>query len=208
MATNIAARRGAKNQRRKAIVAQKRKAEMQASGTSGQVRLAQSDPIQHCLVSEGLFETGMGVLVVARGATPYSITMATFLLDTFYLGVKDTFFRSVSGREFDNHIEYMSFTSPMVPVDPSYARKLLRDLVTWARNRGIAPHRDYPKLEPIFGATNAAACDVQFQFGHEGKPLFIGDMSEMARVLAESDDGITIDHDSPDTHLLEDASSD
>jgi len=208
MTTNIAARRGAKNQRRKAVVAQKRKAEMQASGTAGQVRLAQSDPIQHCLLSEGLFDTGMGILVLARGATPYSLTTATFLLDTFYLGVKDTYLRSVSGREFASYIDYMSVTSPMVPVDPSYARKLLRDLVTWARNRGIAQNRDYPKLEPIFGATNAAACDVEFQFGYDGKPLFIGDMSEMAQVLVEPDDGVTIDHDSPDTPLLENASPD
>jgi hypothetical protein len=208
MAVNIAARRGAKNQRRKAVVAQKRKAELQANGIAGQVCLAQSDPIQHCLVSEGLFDTGMGVLILARGATPYSLTMATFLLDTFDLGVKDTFLRSVSGREFASHIDYMSFTSPMVPVDPSYARKLLRDLVTWARNRGIAPHRDYPKLEPIFGATSAASCDVEFQFGYDGKSLFVGDMSEMARVLTESDDGIMIDHGSSDTRLVENASPD
>ena len=70
MSIDIAARRGARDQRRKAVVAQKRKAEIEASSASGQVRLAVAHPIQHCLLSEGLFETGMGILVLARGATP------------------------------------------------------------------------------------------------------------------------------------------
>jgi hypothetical protein len=68
MAINLAARRGAKNQKRKAVVARKRKEEMEAGTLSGRVRLALSDPIQLCLLSQGLFEVGVGTLIVARGA--------------------------------------------------------------------------------------------------------------------------------------------
>lgn len=69
MAINIGARRAAKAQRRKAVVAEKRKAETQAGSLAGQVRLTLANPIQHCLLSDSLFESGMGMLVVARGAT-------------------------------------------------------------------------------------------------------------------------------------------
>ncbi len=72
MAINLAARRGEKNQRRKAAVAQKRKAELEAGTIAGRVRLAQTFPIQHCLLTRATFEVGMGTLVVARGATPCS----------------------------------------------------------------------------------------------------------------------------------------
>ena len=195
MPINIAARRGAKNQRRKAVVAQKRRAEIDAGTTAGWVRLALADPIQHCLLSQGLFEVGVGTLIVARGATPYRLTMAGFLLDTYALGVKDAFLSSLSGQELADHLDQISHVAPVAPVDPSYARKLLHDLVVWARISGFPPHRGYPKLEPIFGNVATATCEVEFRFGFDGKPLLVGDMSDMARVMPARDNEITFDAD-------------
>lgn len=189
MAINIAARRGAKAQRRKAVVAEKRKAELEAGTLAGKVRLAQGGPIQHCLISAGLFESGMGMVVLARGETPHSVTMAMFLLDTLALGVKDVFLRPLSGQAFAVHIEQMSIVSPMVPIDPAKARKLLHDLVTWARAHGVAPHRDYPKIEPLFGTVVAAAGDETFLFGTQGSPLLIDPPPGTApRLIAEDGD--------------------
>ena len=144
--------------------------------------------------SRGLFEIGMGTLIVARGATPYSLTMAGFLLDTFALGVKDSFLISISGRELADYLDSISDLAPAEPVDPGYARKLLHDLVSWARTVGFAPHRDYPKLEPIFGSV-AAASAPRFQFGHEGKPMLIGDMSDADEMLDGFDYEIIVDAD-------------
>jgi hypothetical protein len=187
MSINIAARRGAKNQRRKAVVAQKRKMEMDAGSISGQVRLAAAEPVQHCLLSGSLFDVGMGTLVLARGATPYSVTMVVFLLDTMGTGVKDVFMRAVSGREFDEYVDQMSFTAPMTPIDPGAARKLLRDLVAGAREVGFAPHRDYPRLEPIFGGIKPAAREIEALLDDGDAPLLIGDTPEREHVLSEPD---------------------
>ena len=195
MPINIAARRGARNQRRKAAVAAKRRAEIDAGTMSGRVRLALADPIQQCLLSQGLFEFGVGTLIVARGATPYRLTMAAFVLDTYAFGVKDAFFRSVSAQAFDEYKASMSLVAPFEPVDPAYARKLLHDLVTWARSAGFPPHRDYPKLEPIFGGVAANAGDAEFRFGFEGKPLLVGDEADIAEILSEWDIEITADAD-------------
>jgi hypothetical protein len=188
MPVNIAAKRGAKNQRRNAVVAQKRRAEIEAGTTAGRVRLALADPIQHCLLTQGLFEVGVGTLIVARGATPYQLTMAGFLLDTYALGVKDAFLSSITDQELADYKDRISDVAPLAPVDPSYARKLLHDLVIWARATGFPPHRDYPKLEPIFGTVATAACDVEFRFGLDGKPLLVGDMSDMTEVMPAWDD--------------------
>lgn len=49
MGTNIAARRAAKANRRKAIVAEKRKAEMFAGALTERIRRAAIAPIRHCL---------------------------------------------------------------------------------------------------------------------------------------------------------------
>ena len=163
-------------------MAQKRKTELEAGTIACRVRLALAYPIQRCLLTRRLFEVGKGTLIVARGATPYSLTMAGFLLDTFGQGVKDSFLISISGQELANYLHNISDVTGVEPVDPGYARKLLHDLVSWSRTIGFAPHRDYLKLEPIFGSV-AAATDARFQFGHEGKPLLIGDLSDADEML-------------------------
>jgi hypothetical protein len=86
MPINIGARRFAKAQRRKVAVAQKRKAELEAGTTSGQIRLALTHPIQHCMISEGLFEMGMGVLMLSRGPTRYDVIAASFPTRYFRAG--------------------------------------------------------------------------------------------------------------------------
>lgn len=195
MAINLAARRGAKNQKRKAAVAQKRKAEMEAATLSGRVRLAAAGKLQHCLLSEGLFEVGTGTLIVARGATPYSLTMAGFLLDIQALGVKDAFLNSISGHELAEHLDRLAYVAPAKAVDPSYARKLLHDLVDWARGQGFPPHHNYAKLEPILGNAMAAACDVEFQFGVDGKPMLVADVSDLGSLLDQRGYELEVDYD-------------
>ena len=64
-------------------------------------------------------------------------------------------------------------TARLAPVEPSYARKLLRDAAAYAQSLGLGAHADYAAVEPLFGDVSADACDVQFQFGHQGRPLYL-----------------------------------
>jgi hypothetical protein len=45
---------------------------------------------------------------------------------------------------------------------------------------GFAPARDFAVVERLFGDVQAEACDAAFQFGYEGKPLYVGDLSDTA----------------------------
>ena len=74
----------------------------------------------------------------------------------------------------------------MVSVDPSYARKLLRDLAVWSRSIGFDPHRDFTTVERIFGDVNAEASDAVFRFGCDGKPLYIPGPFDSARMFRTS----------------------
>jgi len=77
MATNIALRRARKAQRRKQVVAHKREAEAFDASLAGRVSRAAETPIQHCLLSESLFEDGLGTLVLARGLSPRHVALST-----------------------------------------------------------------------------------------------------------------------------------
>lgn len=98
MAVNMAQKRARKAQKRKQVVAQKRQAEAIESSLPARVLRASNAPIQHCFLSESLSEIGMGMLVLARGATHDYVTMSSFLLDTCCLGIKDVMFESVDGE--------------------------------------------------------------------------------------------------------------
>jgi hypothetical protein len=173
MATNMALKRGRKAQRRKQVVAQKRRAEILETSLPARVLRAAQAPIQHCLLTEDLFETGMGTLILARGTTPHHLTFASFLLDVFCVGIKDVMFDLRESDEFDMYVEVADAGAPLAFIDPGDARKLLRDLAVWSQSIGFPPHRDFAAVERIFGDVSVDASEADFQFGSDGKPLYI-----------------------------------
>ena len=173
MAANLALKRAKKAQRRKLLVAEKRRTATLEASLSARVLRAGRTPIRHCLLSESLFDVGMGTVVLTRGATLRDISFGSFLIDVFCLGIKDVMFEWMEGEAFELVVDAMDASSPLVPVEPSYARKLLRDLAAWAQSIGFAPHRDFAAVEPLFGEVSADASDAVFQFGHDGKPFYI-----------------------------------
>jgi hypothetical protein len=173
MAVNMALKRARKAQRRKQIVAQKRRAETLETSLPARVLRASQAPIQHCLLTESLFDVGIGTLILARGATPHHLAFGSFLLDVFCLGIKDVMFESLESDEFDMYVEAADAGSPLASVDPGDARKLLRDLAVWSQSIGFPPHRDFAAVERIFGDVSADASEADFPFGSDGKPLYI-----------------------------------
>jgi hypothetical protein len=173
MATNIALKRARKAQRRKQVVAQKRRAEALEASLPARVLRAAHAPIQHCFLTESVFDLGMGTLVLARGATPHHLALSSFLIDVFCLGIKDVMFESVESEVFEMYMDATDAGSPVVSVDPSYARKLLRDLAAWSQSIGFAPHRDFAAVERMFGDVSADASEAVFRFGRDGKPVYI-----------------------------------
>jgi hypothetical protein len=173
MAINLALKRAQKAQRRKRVAEEKRRAATIEKSLGARVLRAARAPIQHCLLMDSLFEIGVGTLVLARGATPHYVGMGCFLIDVFCLGIKDVMFKELDEEMLEPFWQTMDVASPMISVDPSYARKLLRDLAAWSHRIGFAPHREFAAVEPLFGDVNADACDAVFQFGCDGKPRYI-----------------------------------
>jgi hypothetical protein len=113
------------------------------------------------------------MVILTRKTGLRRLAMAGFLVDVYCLGVKDAFFRQAEEAEIEEFLDALEETAPFETVDPCYARKLLHDAVAYARSLGLEPHADYAAAEPLFGDIDAGACEVQFQFGYEGKPLYV-----------------------------------
>jgi hypothetical protein len=173
MASNLAARRAAKANRRKAVVAGKRKIELMSGSLAAQVSAAASQPIRACLISDGWMEAGMGTLFLTRGISNDRLGFGMFLLDTYCLGIKDVAFKSMDAGQWAAFLDASEYAMPLSPIDPGFGRKLLRDLAAWSASMGFAPHPDFATVERLFGTVSADTCTTEFQFGREGKPFYI-----------------------------------
>jgi uncharacterized protein DUF1841 len=174
MASRSAQRRRAKATQRKKILAERRRLEPQGGGgLAGKVRRAAARPLHACLVQDSVFRSGVGMVFLSRKTGARGVALGGFLVDAYCLGVKDAMFRELDEEEMEFLLDGAGATAPLTPVDPPYARKLLRDAAAYARSLGLPPHPDYPAVEPLFGAVAADACDVEFAFGCEGRPFYV-----------------------------------
>jgi hypothetical protein len=206
MASNIVARRAAKANRRKAVLADRRKFERQAGTLGARVSQAASTPLRDCLISDGWAESGMATLTLTRGVGSGHLVMGSFLLDTFCLGIKDVLFRSIDGDEFNTLRDAMDRAAPLSPVAPAYGRKLLRDLAAWATSIGFPPHRDFATVERLFGTVNADECTAEFRFGRDGRPVYMSGPSEPPRQVRRRLEQFEERFGTADSGLLLDAS--
>jgi hypothetical protein len=98
---------------------------------------------------------------------------SVFLLDTYCLGVKNAFFKTVDRQDADGLLRALGSSETVVPAEPGEARKLLHDAVAWAGGNGFPPHEDYAHAEALFGAIMPAETDYTPRLGYEGKVCYI-----------------------------------
>lgn len=173
----------AKAAHRKAVVTAKKKVEALPQGVGANVRRAAEYPIARCLVPAGLFEMGVGHVILARSLPSGRLGCGFFLVDPFCLGVKDAFFAELGRDELQSRIEAQAEFQTFVEADPAWARKLIRDAVAYATDLGLPAAKDYRVVEMIFGDVDAGACTETFTFGRDGKPFYVtGPLDTPARI--------------------------
>ena len=126
-------------------------------------------PIHDCLMPNDLFETGVGMVVLARALPSGELALATFLVDVYCLGVKDAFYYVVTPEQWVQFVQRFNLEK----IHPSCLRKLVEGAVDYARALGFAPHPDYAGAARLFGSIDAAACPVRYTYGKDGKPLYL-----------------------------------
>jgi hypothetical protein len=171
-----ARRRQKKAEKRNAKQKAKRKelAKRKAEGLGARLARAAAAPILHCCTTQSLWDRGMAQVLISRQLTTGQVAFATFLVDRYCLGVKDVFSGFMNrGEYFERLYDRIAARSEIVVLKPATARKLVEGAVEYARSLGLSPHSDYYNAHQIFGNIDPAECDREFEFGCDGKPLFI-----------------------------------
>ncbi|MCI0358258.1 MAG: hypothetical protein L0211_07230 [Planctomycetaceae bacterium] len=124
-------------------------------------------------VSDGLFDVGIGYVLVTRHMPLGGLLTVLFLTDVWCLGVKDVIVRLHREGEYRGLLGKLSERGRLRRVTPEHACKLVTESVAYARKYGLAPHSDYAFAQNIFAGIDPAACADQFQFGQDGKPHYV-----------------------------------
>jgi hypothetical protein len=144
------------------------------AGLAERLAGAASYPILDCWATSALWTQGLGWVCLSREMPNHFVAFGMFLIDRYCLGVKNALGAITDGFDYERRIigqTRSSYETEELP--PAAARKLVEAAVAYAGALGFRPHSDYHKAKLIFGSINAADCTEEFEFGKDGKPLFI-----------------------------------
>ena len=166
------ARKAAK--RKKAIAGKRR----ETFGKGDLVAFAAGMPLHECLIPRVLYDQGIGNVVISRRMPNGDIAAGFFLVDIYCLGVKNCFFAVIPPGVYAQRIDKLVQSERAEHAEPACTVKLIKDAVTYAEGLGFHPHRDYLTTKGIFGSIDPATCRKEFEFGKDGKPLYISGPNE------------------------------
>ncbi len=161
-------RRAAKRKdRRRELIRQKNR------GLGELLAMASAAPVLHSRIGDTVQDEGLGQVLLSRLLPNNRVAMVVFLVDRYCLGVKDCFGRLTVRAEYDSFCKEMDDKFEMEDYKPADVRKLVEGAVSYARNLGLEPHPDYHRVKAIFGDIDVGESKMEFEFGSDGKPLFI-----------------------------------
>jgi len=132
-------------------------------------------------IDAGMFESGIGQVVIARYKGGDRVELGVFLVDVFCLGVKNAFFTQCHETELEGMLQRLFKGSrAMEEHTGAWGRKLMEGALEYARKLGFAPHRNYKKAARVMGGIDPNTCPETFVFGKEGKPMFVAGPHENA----------------------------
>lgn len=141
-------------------------------------------PLARCVLglapSETREELGLRAVMVLRRKTSGLLVLGCFLVDLYGAGVRDCFRRDdLTPAEFEDRLA----RNPLDPFEDcpeETASQLVWGSVHYARSIGFAPPRDFHSCKKLVPFLPPESIDWSL-FGHDGKPLVIGDYDDLLR---------------------------
>ena len=139
---------------------------------------ARNLPIEVCYISKDIEEVGEGTVMVVRRHPNDKFTLATYLLDIFCLGVKDTFYR-LRLDEFEYEEFFDKYTSMEVKeITYNEAHNWIYGAIAFAEEAGIAPHKDFNVTQYMLEEDTEDIPLIEYNYGKDGKHFLVA-MSQL-----------------------------
>ena len=135
-----------------------------------------------CYVSDDMTSFGEGYVAVTRKHTGGRTSIAVYLIDTFCLGVKKSFYRL---RLEDYELKEMLDDAPdMRECSYEEAHNWVYGAISWAEEAGIEPDKSFNITQYMLEEDTDDIPLIEYEFGHQGKHLLMANsVSEASRYL-------------------------
>ncbi len=97
------------------------------------------------------------------------------------LGVKSAYYAERTHEQLSEMINKMTGDDPIVDIAPKGARKIVDGAIAHARDFGFKVDADYPPAGALFRDIDARVCRTEYEFGKDGKPLYVSGPQRYAR---------------------------
>jgi hypothetical protein len=158
---------------------------------------ARNLPLAECLITPDWQNCGEVNIIVARRHTSGSYTLGVYLVDTYCLGLKDTFFRfNLPEGEYEE-LKDENFTTTAY----EEVHNIIYGAIAYAQDLGINPHHDFSLTQYILEEDTDDVPLIEYEFGMDGKPFLIANSRSEAnryRSIIKKATGENIEYSLPD----------
>lgn len=151
------------------------------------IHQARTFPLLECLISDNWQEKdGQGLIevLVAREQPDGNVCFATYLIDKFCLGLKNTFARTnfppARYREESRHL-FRELNPVACP--PELAHQMIYAAIDYAAQFGFMPQKDFAQSQYLLAPRGELPETYKLEFGRNGKPFFIAGPYDNARQI-------------------------
>ncbi|MDI6793048.1 MAG: hypothetical protein QME81_09305 [bacterium] len=142
------------------------------------IKNARKYPVYECLInSDWQRETEHGLvrILLSREQPNGNIVFATYLVDIYCLGLKNTFYNAdFTLSRYKTELKSQFFPD-CTPIDchPQLANKIILGAIEYARKLGFKPNKDFQAAKYLLEETSEAMEEFDVTFGKDGKPFYI-----------------------------------
>ena len=132
---------------------------------------ARNYPIGKCYIAPpDWLEAGMAHVIVTRIRTNGNIVMASFLVDTFCLGVKDAgYHENMNPYDFEQYLDNYKNGMDLVEISYNEAHNIIYGAMAFAEEGGIKPAKDFDPAGYILEEDTDDIPLIEYDFGKNGK---------------------------------------
>ena len=148
------------------------------------IEKARTFPIHKCYLGEG-GESGMYVAFVSRKQPSGKFLIASFVLDIWCLGIKNTLYEmGMDDEQMEELLEKLMGNLDYKLVDPNYIQNLIYGALEYAEDLGFKPNRDFNITEYVLDPADELEF-IDIEFGKNGRPFyFAGPYDNVDKIIA------------------------
>ncbi len=148
-------------------------------------------PVYECLINPSWKENGLATILLSRHQPDGNFVFGSYLVDTFCLGLKDTFCNAnLTLSKYEKELKPGIYRDED-PIDCpiSLAHQIIYGAIEYASKLGFKPQKDFKMSKYILEEQNEIEESRTIEFGKDGKPFFIAGPNDDAELIIKKLEG-------------------